>query len=71
VFPVRYGLDSYILFRGNSVFSTVQQMWRLLRKTNPSSRRSGDPISKHINGLGKKKNLVMGPGGARNQERLC
>jgi hypothetical protein len=37
-------------------------MWRTLRKTNPSSRRRGDPTSKHINGLGTNKNLVMCPG---------
>jgi hypothetical protein len=46
-------------------------MWRLLRKTNPFSRRRGDPISKHINGLGKNKYLIMGPDRARNQEQLC
>jgi hypothetical protein len=49
----------------------VQQMWLLLIKTNLSSRRRGDPISKHIKGLGMNKYLVMGPERARNQERLC
>jgi hypothetical protein len=48
---------------------TVPQMWRLLRKTNLSSRRRGDP--RHINGIGTNKNLIMGPDGDRNQERLC
>jgi hypothetical protein len=39
---------------------TVQQMCHPLRKTNPSSRRKGYPISKHINGLGTNINLFMG-----------
>jgi hypothetical protein len=46
-------------------------MWRLLRKTNPSSRRKGGPISNRINGLRTNKNLVMGPYWARNQKQLC
>jgi hypothetical protein len=46
-------------------------MWRLLRKANPSSLLGGGPISKHISGLGMNKYLVVGPGGARNQELLC
>jgi hypothetical protein len=50
---------------------TVQQMWLLLRKTNPSFRRKGGPISKHINGLGTETNFVMDPTGARKQECLC
>jgi hypothetical protein len=54
--------------RVHSCQITVQQMWRLLRKTNPSSRRRGSTISKHINGLEPNKNLVMSPDGARNQE---
>jgi hypothetical protein len=33
----------------------VQQMWCLLRKTNSSSRRRPDPISKHINVLERTK----------------
>jgi hypothetical protein len=37
------------------------------RKSNPSSYRRGGPISKH-NGLGKNKNMVVGPKGARKQE---
>jgi hypothetical protein len=28
------------------------------RRTNPASRRRGDPISKHINGLVKNRNMV-------------
>jgi hypothetical protein len=36
-------------------------MWLLPRKFSPSSRRKGDPISKHINTLAKNKILVMGP----------
>jgi hypothetical protein len=54
-----------------SCWIMLQQMWRILRKTNPSSRRKGDPIFKHINGLRTNENLVMGPYRARNQERLC
>jgi hypothetical protein len=42
--------------RSVSVGTLVQQMWRLLRKINPSSRRRGDPISKHINGFGRNIN---------------
>jgi hypothetical protein len=38
-------------------------MWRLLRKTNPSCHRKGDPIFKYFNSLGINKNLVMGPDG--------
>jgi hypothetical protein len=38
-------------------------MWRLLRNTIPSSCQSGD-------GLETKRNLVVGPDGVRNQERL-
>jgi hypothetical protein len=30
---------------------TAQQMWRLIKNTNPSPRRRGDSISKHIDGL--------------------
>jgi hypothetical protein len=40
-------------------------------KTNPTSRRRGDPIFKHISGLGININWVVGPDGARNQNRLC
>jgi hypothetical protein len=29
-------------------------------KTNPASRGRGDPILKHVNRLGKSKNMVMG-----------
>jgi hypothetical protein len=36
-------------------------MWSLLRNTNTSSRRRGHSISKHINGLGRNKNVVTGP----------
>jgi hypothetical protein len=49
----------------------VHQMWRLLRNTNPSSRRRGGLISKHINCLRRNKNLVVRPDEARNQARLC
>jgi hypothetical protein len=45
-------------------------MWRILRKTNPSSRRSVGPISKHVSCLGAKKILVIGPDEGRNQEWL-
>jgi hypothetical protein len=45
---------------------TVQQMQRLLRKTNISSRRREDSISKHINCLGTNTNLIMGPDGDKN-----
>jgi hypothetical protein len=38
----------------------VQQILRLLRKTNPSTRRRSVLISKHVNGLGTNNNLVMG-----------
>jgi hypothetical protein len=38
-------------------------------QTNLPSRRRGGSISKPVNGLGKNKNLIMGPDGARNQER--
>jgi hypothetical protein len=34
----------------------------------PSSRRREDPVSKYISGLGRNKNKIMGPEGARNQE---
>jgi hypothetical protein len=34
----------------------------------PSSRRRGGPISKHINGLGMNKNLVVCPDWAQNHE---
>jgi hypothetical protein len=50
---------------------TAQQMWLLLKKFNPSSRRRDGPISRHINGLGTNKNMVVGPDGALNQEWLC
>jgi hypothetical protein len=65
VFPVRFELNSYILFRTLSVCRIImeQQMWHLLSRINSSSRRRGDPISKLINGLATNKNLVMGPVG--------
>jgi hypothetical protein len=56
---------------GTLVLKYGQQMWGLLRKPNPSSRRRGGPMSKHINGVGTNKNLVLGPDGDRNQELLC
>jgi hypothetical protein len=31
----------------------------------------GDPISKQFNGLGRNKNLVMGPDDTQNKEELC
>jgi hypothetical protein len=40
------------------------------RKTNPSSCQRGGPFSKCISDFGK-KNIVTGPGRARNQEWLC
>jgi hypothetical protein len=36
-------------------------MWCLLIKTNSSSRQREDSISKHTNGIGTNKNLIMGP----------
>jgi hypothetical protein len=50
--------------RVHSCETRVQQMWRLLRKTNLSSRRRWDPISKHINGLGTK----LGHGSQRSSK---
>jgi hypothetical protein len=41
-----------------SAGALVKQVWRQLRKANPSCRR-GDPISKHINGLGTNKKFVV------------
>jgi hypothetical protein len=40
-----------------AVFSVgpTEQIWLLLRKTNPSSRRGRGPISKHVSGLGTNK----------------
>jgi hypothetical protein len=52
----------------------MQQMWRLRRKTNPSSPllplsspRRRDLVAKHTNGLGTNKNLVMAPDGTENK----
>jgi hypothetical protein len=45
-------------------------MWRLLRKTNPSSRWREGPHFQNVRGLQTNNNLVIGPDGARNQE-LC
>jgi hypothetical protein len=46
-------------------------MWRLLRKTNSSSRQRRDSVSKRINGLGTKKICSWVLTGPQNQEWLC
>jgi hypothetical protein len=38
-------------------------------KIKPSSRRRGGPISKHINGVGTNKNLVISPDGTQKAGR--
>jgi hypothetical protein len=48
--------------RAHSCWIAVQ-VWLLLRKTNPSSRRRGDLNFKRINGLRTNKYLVIGPAG--------
>jgi hypothetical protein len=41
------------------------------RKSNPTSRQREVPIWKYIIGLGRNRNVVMGPDGTWNQEWLC
>jgi hypothetical protein len=52
VFPVRYGLNLYMLLRINSVFigaaTKIQRTYRLHRKLEPSVVEEGGPISKHV-----------------------
>jgi hypothetical protein len=57
--------------RVNSCWIPMQQICHLLRRANPPSLRRGGPLSKHTDGLGTNRHLVMGPDGARSQERLC
>jgi hypothetical protein len=40
------------------------------RKSNPSCRRRKSPISKHVNGLEKSRNMITGPKGPRTHECL-
>jgi hypothetical protein len=54
----------------HSSWIVAQQMWPLLREANPSSRPREGPISKHRNGLGTNKKLVVGPNEVRNHEWL-
>jgi hypothetical protein len=52
-------LSGHCMSTGELMEITKQQKWHLLRKTTPSSNRRGDRISKHINGLGTKINVVV------------
>jgi hypothetical protein len=68
VYPLIFEPTESGLTKASSKLLLLQDSGAHLAKTNPYSRRRGGPISKHINGLGTNKNMVMDLYGARNNE---